>query len=200
MDRIDDLVLQKGAHVPHEAQAAPPHEQLAHFHTRIGTVVAHVAQNAHLVAGDRDKALEVAEAASRSPPRNPLAWRLLGEIRTARNLDKEPIRKPGAKISRSIAEEVAETGKPLNTINAQTDERLSRSGSVTDLKLRAFLEVDDDRHRHAGPGARQRPARRRRGARRGADGRAGAHTGRLHARGGREQHRRARGLIRPRSV
>jgi len=63
------------------------------------------------------------------------------EIRTARNLDREPIRKPAAKISRSIAEEVAKTGKPLITINAQTDERLTSSGSVSDLKLRSVMAV-----------------------------------------------------------
>jgi len=63
------------------------------------------------------------------------------EIRTARNLDREAIRNPGRKISRSIAEEVAETGKPLITINAQRDERLSSSGSVTDLKLRSVMAV-----------------------------------------------------------
>ena len=63
------------------------------------------------------------------------------EIRTARNLDQEVIRKPGSKISRSIAEEVAESGKPLTTLNAQTDERLSTSGSVTDLKLRSVMAV-----------------------------------------------------------
>ncbi len=63
------------------------------------------------------------------------------EIRTARNLDREPIRKPGKKISWSIAEEVAKTGAPLISINAQKDERLSSSGSVTDLKLRSVLAV-----------------------------------------------------------
>ena len=63
------------------------------------------------------------------------------EIKTARNLDCEAIRKPGTKISRSIAEEVAKTGKPMITINAQTDERLSTSGSVSDLKLRSVMAV-----------------------------------------------------------
>jgi transcriptional regulator with GAF, ATPase, and Fis domain len=63
------------------------------------------------------------------------------EIKTARNLDREPIRSPGGKISRSIAEEVAKTGKPMITINAQTDERLTQSGSVSDLKLRSVMAV-----------------------------------------------------------
>ncbi len=63
------------------------------------------------------------------------------EIRTARNMDREPIRNPGRKISRSIAEEVAKAGNPLITINAQKDERLSSSGSVTDLKLRSVMAV-----------------------------------------------------------
>ncbi|MEN8149781.1 MAG: sigma 54-interacting transcriptional regulator, partial [Planctomycetota bacterium] len=63
------------------------------------------------------------------------------EIKTARNLDQEPVRKPGGKLSWSIAEEVAKTGKPLITINAQTDERLSTSGSVSDLKLRSVMAV-----------------------------------------------------------
>jgi len=63
------------------------------------------------------------------------------EIKTARTLDCEPIRRPAAKISRSIAEEVAKTGKPMITINAQTDERLSTSGSVSDLKLRSVMAV-----------------------------------------------------------
>ncbi len=63
------------------------------------------------------------------------------EIRTARTFDAETIRKPAAKVSHSIAEEVAKTGKPLVSINAQTDERLSASGSVTDLKLRSVMAV-----------------------------------------------------------
>ncbi|MHC4471450.1 MAG: sigma 54-interacting transcriptional regulator [Planctomycetota bacterium] len=62
------------------------------------------------------------------------------EIRTARNLDREPIRKPATKISRSIAEEVARAGTPFITINAQTDERTD-SDSVTDLKLRSVMAV-----------------------------------------------------------
>ncbi|MCU0725343.1 MAG: sigma 54-interacting transcriptional regulator [Planctomycetes bacterium] len=63
------------------------------------------------------------------------------EIRTARHMDQEAIRKPDEKLSHSITEEVATTGKPLVTVNAQTDERLSSSGSVADLKLRSVLAV-----------------------------------------------------------
>jgi len=60
-------------------------------------------------------------------------------IPVARNIDRESIRSPRMKISRSIAEEVTTTGEPLITVDARRDSRLDRFASVQDLKLRSVL-------------------------------------------------------------
>ena len=59
----------------------------------------------------------------------------------ARTLDREAVQRPSLKISRSVAEEVARTGKPLLTTNAQADARLAGSSSVEGMKLRSVLCV-----------------------------------------------------------
>jgi transcriptional regulator with GAF, ATPase, and Fis domain len=61
------------------------------------------------------------------------------EMVAARTLDRENVRRPAVKISRAVAGEVARTGKPLLTTNAQADARLQSSPSVSGLKLRSVL-------------------------------------------------------------
>ena len=63
------------------------------------------------------------------------------KVRTARNFDQEQVRGAEGKISRSIAQQVARTGKPICTVNAQEDQRLQSFQSVTELKLRSILCV-----------------------------------------------------------
>ncbi len=64
-----------------------------------------------------------------------------GKLRfeVARNFDKESVKKPAFKISHSIAEQVASTGKAVLSSDALTDERFQEYMSVTDLKLRSVL-------------------------------------------------------------
>ncbi len=71
---------------------------------------------------------------------------ILGEgggmkIEIARNFDKEPVKNPTIKISRSIAEQVARTGEPVISSNAHDDPRFRDSMSVSDLRLRSLLCV-----------------------------------------------------------
>jgi transcriptional regulator with GAF, ATPase, and Fis domain len=61
------------------------------------------------------------------------------DMAAARTLDRENVRRPAVKISRAVAEEVARTGKPLLTTNAQADARLRGSTSVSGMKLRSVL-------------------------------------------------------------
>ncbi len=61
------------------------------------------------------------------------------EMVAARTLDRENVRRPGLKISRAVAAEVARTGNPLLTTNAQADARLRGSSSVSGMKLRSVL-------------------------------------------------------------
>lgn len=63
------------------------------------------------------------------------------KIAVARNIDRETISKPLFKISRSIAERVAQTGAPVLTIDAKEDPRFDESVSVHDLKLRSIICV-----------------------------------------------------------
>jgi transcriptional regulator with GAF, ATPase, and Fis domain len=59
----------------------------------------------------------------------------------ARNFDKESVKKPAFKISHSIAEEVASTGEPVLSSDAQRDGRLREYMSVSDLRLRSVVCV-----------------------------------------------------------
>ena len=63
-------------------------------------------------------------------------------IRTAHNIHKEQL--SGAedfRISRSVAQQVAATGEPVYTSNAQEDERFANNESVVELNLRSILCV-----------------------------------------------------------
>ncbi|MBI2931617.1 MAG: sigma 54-interacting transcriptional regulator, partial [Planctomycetes bacterium] len=60
-------------------------------------------------------------------------------VKVARNFDREAVRKPEFKVSRTIAEEVLRTGKPIISADAINDPSLPAAGSVADLKLRSLL-------------------------------------------------------------
>lgn len=60
-------------------------------------------------------------------------------IPVARNIDKETIKGAKGKISRSIAEEVIKTNKPVMTVDALRDQRFDKYASVHELKLRSIL-------------------------------------------------------------
>jgi transcriptional regulator with GAF, ATPase, and Fis domain len=62
-------------------------------------------------------------------------WR----VRCARNFDHEAVKSPELKISRSLAEQVARTGKPVISVNAQDDDRLTAWNSIANLKLRSVI-------------------------------------------------------------
>ncbi len=64
-----------------------------------------------------------------------------GKLRfeVARNFDKESVKNPAFKISHSIAEQVAGTGRAVLSSDALTDQRFQEYMSVSDLKLRSVL-------------------------------------------------------------
>ena len=62
-------------------------------------------------------------------------------IRTARNIDRDSIKKPEFKVSFSIAKRVMKTGETILTSNAQEDARFKDKISVHDLKLKSVLCV-----------------------------------------------------------
>jgi transcriptional regulator with GAF, ATPase, and Fis domain len=57
----------------------------------------------------------------------------------ARNFDQEAVRGADHKISRNIAETVARTGKPICSVNAQSDSRFASFTSVSELRLRSVI-------------------------------------------------------------
>ena len=65
------------------------------------------------------------------------------EIRfpAARNFDREFVKKPGDKISRSIAEQVMKSGEVVLSEDALHDERFAAAVSVSDLQLRSVACV-----------------------------------------------------------
>jgi len=63
------------------------------------------------------------------------------EIPVARNFDRESVHRPDFKISKSIAEEVGLSARPVLTANASEDDRYSASMSVMKLKLSSILCV-----------------------------------------------------------
>ncbi len=63
------------------------------------------------------------------------------QFRIARNLDRETITKGSFIVSRTIVEEVARTGEPVVTTNAQSDPRFSGQESVMIHALRSILCV-----------------------------------------------------------
>ncbi len=62
-----------------------------------------------------------------------------GTVAVARNLDREHVRKPGGKLSRSILERAMRSGETLVTDNASADSDFLGSASIGELKLRSVL-------------------------------------------------------------
>ena len=62
-------------------------------------------------------------------------------FRVARNLDKEAIEQGSFIVSRSVVNNVAETGTPVVTTNAQSDPRFAHQESVVSYSLRSILCV-----------------------------------------------------------
>ncbi|MCX7683435.1 MAG: GAF domain-containing protein, partial [Anaerolineae bacterium] len=63
------------------------------------------------------------------------------EFRAARNMDRETIDSSSFEISRSIVKQVARTGEPVVTTNAQMDPRFKAQESVIGYNLRSILCV-----------------------------------------------------------
>jgi adenylate cyclase len=63
------------------------------------------------------------------------------EFQAARNMDRETIASSSFEISRSIVKEVATTGQPVATTNAQMDPRFKAQESVIGYNLRSILCV-----------------------------------------------------------
>ncbi|MDY7078165.1 MAG: adenylate/guanylate cyclase domain-containing protein [Chloroflexota bacterium] len=63
------------------------------------------------------------------------------EFRAARNMDRETIASSSFEISRSIVNQVATTGEPVVTTNAQMDPRFKAQESVIGYNLRSILCV-----------------------------------------------------------
>ncbi len=61
------------------------------------------------------------------------------EVRASRSLDREDVKKPSAKVSRSILVQAEKSGRPVLTTNATMDPRFAGSDSVAYMKLRAVL-------------------------------------------------------------
>jgi serine/threonine-protein kinase PknK len=63
------------------------------------------------------------------------------KVRVARNFDQETVKGAEHKISRNLAEQVARTGRPICSVNAVQDPRLSGFESVSEMKLRSVMCV-----------------------------------------------------------
>ena len=61
------------------------------------------------------------------------------EFRAARNMDRETITASSFEISRSIVKQVATSGEPIVTTNAQMDPRFKAQESVIGYNLRSIL-------------------------------------------------------------
>ncbi|MGQ0614255.1 MAG: sigma-54 interaction domain-containing protein [Planctomycetaceae bacterium] len=62
-----------------------------------------------------------------------------GSVAVARNIDREDIRKPALKLSRSILRRAMETGETIRTDNASEDKEFLGSASIGEMKLRSVL-------------------------------------------------------------
>lgn len=62
-------------------------------------------------------------------------------IRVARNFDREAIQSPDNQISRTLAQQVIQTGRAVVSHDAMADTRLSAADSVTEMKLRSLACV-----------------------------------------------------------
>ncbi len=60
-------------------------------------------------------------------------------FRTARGMDQTTIEDPEFQVSKGVVEEVAQTGDPIQTSNAQLDDRFSSRESVMILGLRSII-------------------------------------------------------------
>jgi DNA-binding NtrC family response regulator len=63
------------------------------------------------------------------------------QVVAARNIDHETIRRPSFKFSRSVAEQVAQTGEPVLTASAMDDPRFAAARSVHQLALESIVCV-----------------------------------------------------------
>jgi len=63
------------------------------------------------------------------------------DIAAARNLDKESLKKAKEKISTTILREVVQKQGPVLSVDALGDEKLKKSQSVTNMKLRSVLAL-----------------------------------------------------------
>jgi len=63
----------------------------------------------------------------------------VGAVGVARNLDKEYVRKPAGKLSRSILRRAMERGETIRTDNASEDQDFLGSASIGEMKLRSVL-------------------------------------------------------------
>lgn len=63
------------------------------------------------------------------------------EVRSARNMDKESLKKAREKISATIISEVENSGRALLTTDAALENKLKNAGSVHRMKLRSVLAV-----------------------------------------------------------
>ncbi|MBN1966164.1 MAG: GAF domain-containing protein, partial [Anaerolineae bacterium] len=63
------------------------------------------------------------------------------EYRVARNLDRETIERTEFTVSRSVVNQVAETGEPVVTTNAQNDPRFASQESIVSYAVRSILCV-----------------------------------------------------------
>jgi transcriptional regulator with GAF, ATPase, and Fis domain/tetratricopeptide (TPR) repeat protein len=63
------------------------------------------------------------------------------QIAVARNLDREKIGRSHLKVSRSIAEQVIESGEPVVTVDASSDVRFAENASVHAMKLKSVVCV-----------------------------------------------------------
>ena len=62
-----------------------------------------------------------------------------GSVAVARNLDKEHVRKPAGKLSRSILQRAMESGEVVLTDNASEDDDFLGSASIGEMKLRSVI-------------------------------------------------------------
>lgn len=63
------------------------------------------------------------------------------EFRVARNLDRETLQNQSFEVSRTVVTEVAQSGEPVVTTNAQADPRFQAQESVVSYSLRSILCV-----------------------------------------------------------
>jgi len=62
-----------------------------------------------------------------------------GGVKVARNIDKEHVKKPAGKVSRSILRSAMESGETVLTDNASEDSEFLSSASIGEMKLRSVV-------------------------------------------------------------